>query len=103
MWWLQEAAVALGYSGAALPLWEEFLLRYLAFQTQLQAVLPAADISQHLAQLGQLYEAQSPVLGDIYTLIAPLSPESLPGELAPAQHVLTEPLTLQTLILNPKS
>ena len=60
---LQEASVALGYSGAALPLWEEFLLRYLAFQTQLQAVLPAADISQHLAQLGQLYEAQSPVLG----------------------------------------
>ena len=76
---MQEVALDLGYSGAALPLWEEFLVRFLSYQTQLQHVLPLSDISHHLARLGQLYEAQSPALGDICTLIAPLSAETIPG------------------------
>jgi hypothetical protein len=29
---LQEAAVRVGYGAAALPLWEEFLLRYFRYQ-----------------------------------------------------------------------
>lgn len=73
--------MALGYSGAAYPLWRQFLRRFLGFQTQVQAVVPAAEISQHLAQLGQLYEAQSPLLADIYSLWATLDPESLSGPL----------------------
>ena len=76
---MQEVALDLGYSGAALPLWEEFLVRFLSYQTQLQHVLPLSDISHHLARLGQLYEAQSPALGEICTLIAPLSAETIPG------------------------
>lgn len=77
---LQAAAVAVGYSGAALPLWQEFLVRFISLQTELQGVVPTTAVRQHLAQLGQLYEAQSPLLGEIYMLIAPLSPDSLPGE-----------------------
>ena len=54
-----------GYNGAALPLWEEFLLRFFPFQTQLQAVVPVAEISAHLAELAQLYEAPSPLLSNM--------------------------------------
>ena len=71
--------MSVGYCGAALPLWREFVARYLPLQSQLEAMLPIADISQHLAQLGQLYEAQSPILAEAFTLMAPLSPETLPG------------------------
>lgn len=76
----QEAARAVGYSSAALPLWEEFFVLYFPLQPQLQDVLPLGEISQHLAQLGQLYEAQSPLLASCFTIMAPVSKESLPGE-----------------------
>ena len=86
---MQEVALKLGYSGAALPLWQEFLVRYLSYQTQLQHVVPTAEIGRHLAQLAQLYEAQSPALGEICTCIAPLSPEALPGTIASHAAVAT--------------
>lgn len=76
---LQEAAAAIGYSAAALPLWEEFLLRYLPLKAQLQDFLPVREIGQHLAQLAQLYEDQSPLVANVYAIMATLSPESLPG------------------------
>ena len=76
---LQEAASAIGYGAAALPLWEEFLLRYLPSKAQLQDLVPSREISQHLAQLGQLYEDQSPLIANVYTIMAPLSTDSLPG------------------------
>ncbi len=77
---VQEIATNVGYGAAALPLWEEFLLRFFAYQTQLEQIVPKDEISGHLAQLAQLYEASSLVLSDIYALLAPLSPESLPGK-----------------------
>ncbi|BDA40960.1 hypothetical protein COCOBI_01-6140 [Coccomyxa sp. Obi] len=51
----------------------------LQLQSQLEPITPCADISAHLAQLAHLYEASCPVLSNIYMLLAPLSPESLPG------------------------
>lgn len=53
---------------------------FVAVQSQLEPITPCADISAHLAQLAHLYEASCPVLSNIYMLLAPLSPESLPGE-----------------------
>lgn len=50
-----------------------------AAQEQLEAITPCTDISAHLAELSHLYEASCPVLSNIYMLLAPLSPESLPG------------------------
>lgn len=78
---LQEAATSIGYGAAALPLWEEFVLRFFKHETQLGPIVPKDAISGHLAKLAQLYEGSSPVLSNIYALLAPLSPESLPGEL----------------------
>jgi hypothetical protein len=48
-------------------------------QEQLEPITPCAEISAHLAELSHLYEASCPVLSNIYMLLAPLSPESLPG------------------------
>ena len=78
---LQEAATSIGYGAAALPLWEEFVLRFFKHETQLGPIVPKDAISGHLAKLAQLYEGSSPVLSNIYALLAPLSPESLPGVL----------------------
>lgn len=47
-------------------------------QAQLEDIVPRTAISRHLAELAHLYEATSPVLANLYALIAPLSPESLP-------------------------
>ena len=54
---------------------------FMAVQSQLEPITPCADISAHLAQLAHLYEASCPVLSNIYMLLAPLSPESLPGKI----------------------
>ncbi len=51
----------------------------LAVQEQLEPITPCADISAHLAELSHLYETSCPLLSNIYMLLAPLSPESLPG------------------------
>ncbi len=83
---LQEAATSIGYGAAALPLWEEFVLRFFKHETQLGPIVPKDAISAHLAKLAQLYEGSSPVLSNIYALLAPLSPESLPGVLLGAVH-----------------
>ena len=50
-----------------------------AVQEQLESVTPCDDISKHLAELAHLYEGTSPMLSNIYLLLAPLSPEALPG------------------------
>lgn len=76
----QEAAMRIGYGAAALPLWEEFCQRFFQYETQLGPIIPRDDISAHLAQLAQLYEASSAVLSNIYALLSPLSAESLPGK-----------------------
>lgn len=81
---MQEAATGIGYGAAALSLWEEFVIRFFQYETQLGSVLPKQDIANHLQQLAQLYQSSSPVLSDIYTLLSCLSPEQLPGEAA--QH-----------------
>lgn len=80
----QEAAVGVGYGAAALPLWEEFLIRFFKYETQLSAVVPKQQIANHLQQLAQLYETSSPVLSNIYALLSCLSPDQLPGYCAPA-------------------
>ena len=54
------------------------LLRLRMLQAQLEDIVPRAAISRHLAELAHLYEATCPVIADLYALIAPLSPESLP-------------------------
>jgi hypothetical protein len=47
-------------------------------QEQLEPLTPHDDISTHLAELSHLYEGTCPVLSNIYMLLAPMSPESLP-------------------------
>ena len=47
-------------------------------QAQLEDIVPCSAISRHLAELAHLYEATSPIIANIYVLIASLSPESLP-------------------------
>ncbi len=47
-------------------------------QAQLEEILPRTAISRHLAELAHLYETTCPVIANLYALIAPLSPESLP-------------------------
>ena len=47
-------------------------------QAQLEDIVERTAISRHLAELAHLYEATSPVLANLYALVAPLSPESLP-------------------------
>lgn len=76
---LQEVATGIGYGAAALSLWEEFVIRFFKYETQLGPVLPKQDIANHLQQLAQLYQNSSPVLSHIYTLLSCLSPEQLPG------------------------
>ena len=73
-----------GYGGAALPLWEAFCWRYFRWQTRLEAVLPGDAIAAHLVQLSHFYEANSPVLSNLCALVAPLSPDCLPGTSSPA-------------------
>lgn len=48
-------------------------------QAQLEDIVPCGAISRHLEELAHLYEATCPAIANIYALIAPLSPESLPG------------------------
>ena len=55
------------------------MLRFFKFETQLGPLVPRDEVSAHLAQLAHLYETSSPVLSNIYALLAALSPESLPG------------------------
>ena len=50
----------------------------LLMQAQLEDIVPRTAISRHLAELAHLYEATCPIIANIYALIAPLSPESLP-------------------------
>ena len=47
-------------------------------QAQLEEIVPRTAISRHLAELAHLYETTCPVIANLYALIAPLSPESLP-------------------------
>ena len=47
-------------------------------QAQLEEIIPRTAISRHLAELAHLYETTCPVIANLYALIAPLSPESLP-------------------------
>ena len=75
----QEAAVGIGYGAAALELWEEFVIRFFKYETQLGLVLPKQQIANHLQQLAQLYQTSSPVLSNIYALLSCLSPDQLPG------------------------
>ncbi len=77
---VQEAAVGIGYGAAALELWEEFVIRFFRYETQLGAVVPKQNIANHLQQLAHLYESSSPVLSNIYALLSCLSPDQLPGE-----------------------
>ncbi len=77
---MQEAAVGIGYGEAALELWEEFVIRFFRYETQLGAVVPKQNIANHLQQLAHLYESSSPVLSNIYALLSCLSPDQLPGE-----------------------
>jgi hypothetical protein len=77
---MQEAAVGIGYGAAALELWEEFVIRFFRYETQLGAVVPKQSIANHLQQLAHLYESSSPVLSNIYALLSCLSPDQLPGE-----------------------
>ncbi|DBA95921.1 TPA: hypothetical protein ACH3X1_001448 [Trebouxia sp. C0004] len=76
---IQEAAVGIGYGAAALELWEEFVIRFFRYETQLGAVVPKQDIANHLQQLAHLYESSSPVLSNIYALLSCLSPDQVPG------------------------
>ncbi|KAL0036203.1 hypothetical protein WJX79_007899 [Trebouxia sp. C0005] len=76
---IQEAAVGIGYGAAALELWEEFVIRFFRYETQLGAVVPKQNIANHLQQLAHLYESSSPVLSNIYALLSCLSPDQLPG------------------------
>jgi hypothetical protein len=80
-----------GYGAASLPLWEEFLLRFFAHETLLEPIVPRADISGHLAQLAALYEDSAPQISNIYALLAPLSPESLPGAAPPDRQTRAPP------------
>jgi len=72
--------VGIGYGAAALELWEEFVIRFFRYETQLGAVVPKQNIANHLQQLAHLYESSSPVLSNIYALLSCLSPDQLPGE-----------------------
>ena len=71
--------MGIGYGAAALPLWEEFVIRFFKYETQLGAVVPKQQIANHLQQLAHLYETSSPVLSNIYALLSCLSPDQLPG------------------------
>lgn len=90
----QEAAVGVGYGAAALPLWEEFVIRFFKYETQLSAVVPKQQIANHLQQLAQLYETSSPVLSNIYALLSCLSPDQLPGYCSPACLSPSHPVPL---------
>lgn len=79
----QEAAVGIGYGAAALELWEEFVIRFFKYETQLGVVVPKQQIANHLQQLAQLYQTSSPVLSNIYALLSCLSPDQLPGHTLP--------------------
>lgn len=91
----QEAAVGIGYGAAALPLWEEFVIRFFKYETQLGAVVPKQQIANHLQQLALLYETSGPVLSDIYALLSCLSPDQLPGvSTLPHAYPVPSPPTL---------
>ena len=77
---LQEAAISVGYCGAALPLWEQFLTLLLPLKSQIQDILPTDEISRHLAQLAELYEAQSHLLAKQFAAMASLNSDSLAGK-----------------------
>ena len=95
----QEAAVGIGYGAAALPLWEEFVIRFFKYETQLGAVVPKQQIASHLQQLAHLYETSSPVLSNIYALLSCLSPDQLPGHHPSAPPPLTHhPTPLPSLL-----
>ncbi|KAK9813346.1 hypothetical protein WJX73_001697 [Symbiochloris irregularis] len=79
---IQETAIRTGYGGASLPLWEEFCWRYFRWQARLENVVPNDTISSHLVQLSHFYEATSPTLSNLCALVAPLSPDTLPGDTA---------------------
>ena len=89
----QEAAIGIGYGAAALELWEEFVIRFFKYETQLGAVVPKQSIAHHLQQLAHLYESSSPVLSNIYALLSCLSPDQLPGDsyfILPYCHAVTD-------------
>lgn len=71
--------MGIGYGAAALELWEEFVIRFFKYETQLGDVVPKQQIANHLQQLAQLYQTSSPVLSNIYALLSCLSPDQLPG------------------------
>ena len=71
--------MGIGYGAAALELWEEFVIRFFKYETQLGLVVPKQQIANHLQQLAQLYQTSSPVLSNIYALLSCLSPDQLPG------------------------
>lgn len=75
--------MGVGYGPAALPLWVELLARLFRYRTALEAVLPCDEMSAHLYQLSQLYEAAGPPLAQAYSLLAPLDPSALPGTHSP--------------------
>ena len=69
MW--QELAVAAGYGGAALPLWEALWRRCRA-RAAVADLMSTADIAAHLAQLALLYQRSSPTLEAVCAAVAPL-------------------------------
>ena len=100
----QEAAIGIGYGAAALELWEEFVIRFFKYETQLGAVVPKEQIANHLQQLAQLYETSSPELSNIYALLSCLSPDQLPGHtFLPSPTLSSGPLfvTLAALVTLP--
>lgn len=59
--------------------------------------MPQDAISSHLVQLSHFYEANSPVLSNLCALLAPLSPDSLPGT---GMHMSAESYAGQTCRTN---
>ena len=73
----------MGYKAEALPLWEEFALRFFAHRGELDGVLATADISEHLREMSGLCADTSPELSGLLATLASLDPTALPG----AQHL----------------
>ena len=76
---MQAAAMRMGPTPRALPLWEEFALRFFARWEQLEEPTAPSDMSDRLAEISGACSPEFPELASLLAMLAALDPAALPG------------------------